>query len=77
MEKILVSLSSDIAQRFRVAFPTRQRSRVIEDLLRKELERRDENLYACAKAVEDDEILNAEMAEWDVTVADGISHETW
>ncbi len=77
MEKILVSLSSDIAQRFRIAFPTRQRSRIIEDLLRKELERRDKDLYECAKEVENDETLNAEMAEWDVSVADGINRETW
>ena len=37
-----------------------------------EIKRLERELYECALAVEQDEQLNAEMAEWDVTVGDGL-----
>ena len=75
--KVLVSLSDDLYARMQAVIPPRQRSRVVSVLLEKEVRRRERELYECALAVEQDEQLHAEMAEWDVTVVDGIETETW
>ena len=77
MEKILVSLPSDLVKRMRTVIPTRKRSQVLKDLLEKEIDRREEALFQCALAVEKDEELNQEMAEWDVTIGDGVEPEAW
>jgi hypothetical protein len=52
--------------------PPRQRSKVIAKLLEDEVKKREQELYQAALAVEQDEELNAEMREWDVTLGDGI-----
>jgi hypothetical protein len=52
--------------------PKRQRSKVIARLLENEIEKREQELYNAALAVEQDEELNSEMKDWDVTVGDGI-----
>jgi hypothetical protein len=51
--------------------PQRQRSKVIARLLEDEIKKREQELYQAALAVEQDEELNAEMKEWDVTAGDG------
>ena len=61
----------------KAVIPPRQRSKVVADLLEKEVRRREQKLYESALAVEQDEQLQAEMAEWEVTVGDGIETETW
>ena len=40
-----------------------------------EIKRLERELYECVLAVEQDEQLNAEMAEWDVTVGDGLEKD--
>jgi metal-responsive CopG/Arc/MetJ family transcriptional regulator len=75
--KVLVSLSDDLFARMQAVIPPRQRSKVVAELLEAEVQRREQELYECALAVEQDEQLQAEMAEWDVTVGDGIETETW
>jgi len=75
--KVLVSLSDDLFSRMQAVIPPRQRSKVVADLLEKEVRRRERELYECALAVEKDEKLQDEMADWDVTVGDGIETETW
>jgi hypothetical protein len=75
--KVLVSISDELYARMKTVIPPRQRSRVIADLLEQEVKRREQELYECAQAVERGERLAAEMAEWDVTVGDGIEAETW
>ena len=75
--KVLVSLSNDLYARMKAVIPPRQRSKVVADLLEKEVRRREQKLYESALAVEQDEQLQAEMAEWEVTVGDGIETETW
>jgi hypothetical protein len=75
--KVLVSLSDELYARMQAVIPPRQRSKVVGDLLEEEVRRRERELYECALAVEQDEQLHAEMADWDVTVADGIETETW
>ncbi|RUM40008.1 MAG: hypothetical protein DSY80_10950 [Desulfocapsa sp.] len=77
MEKVLVSLPDDLARRMRVVIPPRQRSKVVAALLQKEVEQREQALYRCACKVEADEDLNREMAEWEPTISDGLTNETW
>jgi metal-responsive CopG/Arc/MetJ family transcriptional regulator len=77
MEKILVSLPSDLVKRMKTVIPARKRSQVVKDLLEQEIDRREEALFQCALAVEKDKALNKEMAEWDVTIGDGIEPEAW
>ena len=77
MEKILVSLPEDLVKRMKTVIPSRKRSQVVKELLEAEIERRENALFECAKAVESDEALNRETAEWDVATGDGIEPETW
>lgn len=77
MEKILVSLPDDLVKRMKSVIPSRKRSQVVKDLLEQEIARREEALFQCALAVEKDEALNQEIAEWDVTTGDGIESEAW
>lgn len=76
-EKILISLPSDLNNRLKAVIPARQRSKIIRHLLEHEISKREEKLYACALAVEEDEQLNREMQDWQVTADDGITDETW
>ena len=77
MNKVLISIPDEIAARMRSAIPQRQRSKVIVRLIEAELEKREKALYACAVAVEKDALLNKEMADWDVTLQDGLNDESW
>ncbi|MEW5944314.1 MAG: hypothetical protein AB1710_10785 [Pseudomonadota bacterium] len=72
MTQILLSLPDALAARFKAVVPARQRSKLVADLLAAELERRENELYQCALAVEQDKALNAEMQDWDATVVDGL-----
>lgn len=76
-EKILVSLPAPLVARMRAAIPARQRSKVFRMLIEQELEKREEALYQCALAVEKDSALNKEMEDWDSTLHDGLSDESW
>lgn len=75
MEKVLISLPDRLAARLRATIPPRQRSRVITHLIEEEIDRRERALYECALAVEQDTALKKEMAEWDITLADGLNEE--
>jgi hypothetical protein len=72
MNKILISISDDLASRLRITIPVRQRSKVIACLIAKEVEQREKRLYSCALEVEKDELLNEEMKAWDITINDGL-----
>lgn len=75
MEKVLISLPDQLASRMRATFPSRKRSKIITHLIEIEIERRERALYECALAVEKDEGLRKEMAEWEVTLGDGLIEE--
>jgi hypothetical protein len=75
--KVLISLPDDLHARMLAVIPKRRRSKIIAEILKREIEKREQELYITALAVERDERLNAEMADWDVTVGDGIETETW
>jgi len=73
MGKVLVSLPDDLVRRMRVVIPDKQRSKVVAALLEKEVDHREQALYRCACAVEADDTLNKEMAEWEITSGDGLT----
>jgi hypothetical protein len=77
MEKILVSLPDDLVRRMKTVIPARKRSQIVKELLEAEIAKREKELFECARAVEKDEALNLEMAEWETTTGDGIEPETW
>jgi metal-responsive CopG/Arc/MetJ family transcriptional regulator len=56
MTRVFISLSDDVAERFRALIPFRERSKVVERLLAKELQAResarDDELSEIAKRVE-------------------------
>ena len=70
--KVLVSIPDSLYSRMMATIPPRQRSKLIAKLLEGEVEKREEELFQAALAVEQDEELNAEMKDWDVTLGDGI-----
>lgn len=76
--KRIYSLPDDIAHRFESFVPLRSRSKVIAELMKKEIQKRELALYNCAKEVEADEELTKEMAEWEQsTIEDGLKDESW
>ncbi len=77
MQKLLISIPDELADRLRSTIPARRRSKIITALIENELSRQDDYLYQCAVAVEQDETLRSEMKEWDSTLADGLHNETW
>jgi len=77
MAQLLIRLPDVLARRFKRRVAVRQRSKFIERLLEEALPPEDiaddDPLYQTALAVEKDELLTAEMAEWEeATVADGL-----
>jgi metal-responsive CopG/Arc/MetJ family transcriptional regulator len=77
-QQLLVRLPEELVRRFKRAVAPRQRSKFIEQLLDQALpsDKVDDRdpLYQAALAVEQDEALMAEMAEWETaTVDDGFA----
>ena len=77
MSKILISMPDKIASRMRASIPQKQRSKIIVQLIEKEIEKRERALYECAVAVEQNNELNQEMKDWDITLQDGSTDESW
>jgi len=77
MERVLISMTDQLAARLRAAIPARQRSKTITHLIEKEIEKRERLLYECALAVENDSALEKEMKDWDITLQDGLNDESW
>jgi metal-responsive CopG/Arc/MetJ family transcriptional regulator len=78
MQQVLVRLPEELVRRLRRAVAPRQRSKFIAQLLDQALPpdqvSDSDPLYQAALAVERDEALAAEMAEWEAaTVADGFA----
>jgi hypothetical protein len=76
-EQLLVRLPEELVRRFRRAVPPRRRSKFIEQLLEQALPPEDagdsDPLYQAALALERDDALAAEMAEWEgATLDDGL-----
>jgi hypothetical protein len=77
MGKILISVPEQLVIRMRATIPARQRSKTIAHLIENEVKKREQLLYECAVAVENDDSLNKEMNEWDITLKDGLNDESW
>lgn len=77
MRKVLVSIPDSLIDRMKAVIPSRQRSKILSELLEEEVKRREADLYRCALDVENDKALAAEMKEWDATIEDGIDDEAW
>ena len=78
-QQLLVRLPEELARRLRRQVPARGRSAFVQHLLEQALAPEggeDDPLYQAALAVEQDERLAAEMAEWDNTIADGLEAES-
>jgi hypothetical protein len=74
-EQLLLRLPDDLLRRFKRSVPSRKRSAFVQQLLEQALPATDEDpLYQAARAVEQDDRLASEMAEWEAaTVADGLT----
>ena len=75
MEKVLISLPEQLATRMRATIPSRKRSKAIAQVIEQEVERREQQLAQCAQEIEKDQRILQEMKEWEVTLADGLTHE--
>ena len=77
-QQLLVRLPEDLARRLKRRVPARGRSAFVQALLEQALpldEGEDDPLYRAALAVEQDEQLAGEMAEWDAVAGDGLAFE--
>jgi hypothetical protein len=77
-QQLLIRIPDDLARRLKRRVPARARSAFVQKLLEQALpadEGESDPLYQAALVVERDERLAAEMAEWDVTVDDGLTPE--
>jgi hypothetical protein len=73
-EQLLLRSPDDLVRRFKRSVPSRRRSAFVQRLLEQALppvQGDDDSLYQTALAVEQDALLAAEMAEWELaTVAE-------
>jgi metal-responsive CopG/Arc/MetJ family transcriptional regulator len=77
MQRLLVSLPDDLYNQVERVYG-RNKSKVIVQIFRTELKKREEHLRRIAREVEADTELNEEMKDWDVTAQDGLGgDETW
>ena len=65
MSKVMFSFPDKLVMRMKAAIPARERSKVLADLLEKEIKMREQQLYACAKELEESKGLKKEMSDWD------------
>ena len=75
-QQLLIRLPHDLVRRLKRRVPPRARSAFVQRLLEQALpadEGEDDPHYQAALAVERDEQLAAEMAEWDATAVDGLT----
>ena len=77
-QQLLIRLPEALARRLKRRVPVRARSAFIQRLLEQALpgdEGEDDPLYQLALAVEHDQRLATEMADWDATIEDGSAPE--
>ena len=75
MQKVLISVPDDLIGRMKAVIPLGQRSKIMTRLLEDEVKTREARLSQCARMVEGDQELNAEMEDWNTTIGDGIDVE--
>jgi hypothetical protein len=62
--RMTLSVPDDVARRFQVAVPPRQRSRLVTRLLVETLSKRDHSLAAACRAANRDKALGREIESW-------------
>lgn len=72
MMKILISIPEQLDRRFKSLIPRRQRSQFLVLLLEKAIQKKEKELYECAKMVEEDDAINQDMQLWGGTIEDGL-----
>ncbi|MEK8019594.1 MAG: hypothetical protein VSS75_022190 [Candidatus Parabeggiatoa sp.] len=77
MQQVSVFLPDELVVKMKILIPQQEYSHFFIQLLERELQIREAALYQTACEVEADETLNQEMSDWNVTIADGIQHESW
>jgi hypothetical protein len=77
MQQVSVFLPDELVVKMKILIPQEQYSQFFIQLLERELQIREAALYQSACEVEADEKLNQEMSDWEITIADGIQHESW
>jgi hypothetical protein len=79
MAQLLIHLPDDLVSRLRQAVPARRRSRFVQELIEAALPSPDDDpIYQAALAVERDEVLSRDMAEWEnAAVGDGLKGLPW
>ena len=74
--KVMFSFPDQLVSRMRASISSRDRSRVVADLLEKEIAAREQKLFQCAKELEESVGLRDEMALWDSEFAnDGLDDD--
>ena len=66
------TIPEDVLEEFNHIVPKRQKSKVISQLLKEEVEKRKRELYKIAQEVEKDKKLSQEMKHWEITMGDGL-----
>lgn len=75
MAKVMISLPDSLIERMKASIPTGERSHVLAELLEKEIEARESQLYARALELESNKELRTEMQAWDQTFGnDGLDN---
>ena len=75
MQQLSIRVPEELARRLKRQVPSCDRNAFIQRLLEQALlhdKTAEDPLYLAAVAVEQDEQLAAEMAQWDATVGDGL-----
>lgn len=65
MSKVMFSFPDQLVMRMKAAIPSRERSKVLARLLEKEIAKREQHLFTCAKELEESKGLKEEMKVWD------------
>jgi hypothetical protein len=73
--RILISIPEKLQSRMKAAIPDGQRSPTIARLIEEEVRKREKQIMESILAVENDNVLNKEMEDWDITLSDGLNDE--
>ncbi len=63
--KVMLSLPDQLVSRMNAAIPAGERSKVAAALFEKEVIKREQSLFLCAKALEESKELKEEMETWE------------
>jgi hypothetical protein len=62
--RVTLSIPDAVAERFQVVVPARKRSRLVTELIERELKKHESKLASACRAANRDEDLEREIEEW-------------